>query len=312
MNIFKPVTNFFGRIVRDVKPKMPDLLMWGGVIGVVGGTGLLCKAMVTDVPEIMDNYRREKEHLENQYPETKLSAETRAEKKKKLRKLKLNTGLKIGKKAAPGAAVELLSLTGMCTSHHMMKKINTELAVTCVGLKAGWDQYRESVREEFGEETDDRLMHGYEEKTITEMAEDGTTVEKKIKVIGRDRNMPSQYARIFAYGEADGAERSADYNRQFLALQEQNMNCFFKANRRMMLNDVYDMLGIKRSVAGNHVGWVYDKNNPSGDNKINLRVQELQRENPDKPGEYETVFLIDPNVDGMMEQKAVALGLMDE
>ena len=312
MNILKPVTGAFSRAAGKIKPKMPGILMWGGLVGVGCGTVMLCKTMATDVPEILDHYRRKKQEIETNLPEAKLDTESRKEKKRQIRKLRLDTGLKIGKKAAPGAAIEALGLTSMCGSNHMLKKINAELSVVCVGLKTGWDKYREGVRKEFGEEADDRLMHGYEEKTVTETAEDGTVTEKKIKVVKKGADMPSIYARIFAYGEADGAERSEDYNRQFLKLQAENANLFFKANKKMMLNDLYDMLGIKRSVAGNHVGWIYDKNNPSGDNCIDLRVQEIYREDPDRPGEYETVFLIDPNVDGMMEEKAVALGLMDE
>ena len=93
-------------------------------------------------------------------------------------------------------------------------------------------------------------------------------------------------------------------------MQEKAANLYFRAHRKMMLNEVYEMLGIKKSVAGNHVGWIYDKNTPEGDNYIDFRIQEVYREREDGDG-WEKVYMIDPNVDGMVEEKMVRLGLMD-
>jgi hypothetical protein len=79
----------------------------------------------------------------------------------------------------------------------------------------------------------------------------------------------------------------------------------------MMLNEVYELFGIKPSIAGNRVGWVYDPANPSGDNQIKLRIQRVYREKDDGSGEWEQVIMINPNVDGMVEEKMVKLGLID-
>ena len=69
----------------------------------------------------------------------------------------------------------------------------------------------------------------------------------------------------------------------------------------MFLNEVYDLLGIQRTKAGNIVGWIYDPNNPehAGDNCIDFGIYDLY--NKDKRAfvnGYEKSILLDFNVDG--------------
>ena len=67
----------------------------------------------------------------------------------------------------------------------------------------------------------------------------------------------------------------------------------------MFLNDVYDMLGIPRTKAGQIVGWVYDEKSPVGDNFVDFGIY-----NPNSEAVrnfvngYERSILLDFNVDG--------------
>lgn len=296
------------RARTEITKKAPDLLMWGGVMGVLGGTAMACRATI-EAKEIFDNYKAEKHAIETGIRGTEDEVETR----KAIRKLQMQTGGQIAKAYAPAIVIEGLSLTGMCTSHQMMKKINTELGAVAAAYANGWAKYRENIRKEYGEEADQKAMYGYREEEIVEVNEDGEQETKKVKIFpAKAFGMPSPYARYFCYGEADGAEQSHTYNRQFLLQTQGLANAYLGANKMFMLNDLYDMLGYKRTIAGNRVGWARDKQDPSGDNYIDLRIQEIYREKEDKPGEWEKVFLIDPNVDGMVEEKLVQMGLMAE
>lgn len=287
-----------------VKDKAPDILMGIGVVGVVGGTVMAFKAGM-DIPAILEDYREKKAKILGETADDQVTAEQ----KKEIRSLKFHTGVAIGKKCAPAATVEVLSLTGMCTSHKMLKTINTELGAAYMGLYNGFAAYRQNVRNEYGEEADEKMLHGWREETVVEQDENGNSETKTIRIY--PHNMPSQYARYFCYGEASGAEKNIDYNERFAEIQETCANRYFRANRKMMLNEVYDLFGIKHSIAGNRVGWVYDPADPSGDNNINLRIQRVYREKDDGSGEWEQVIMIDPNVDGMVEEKMVRLGLID-
>jgi hypothetical protein len=59
-------------------------------------------------------------------------------------------------------------------------------------------------------------------------------------------------------------------NRFFLECQQNYANEMLKTQGYLFLNDVLDMLGIARTKAGHVVGWIYDKENPYGDNCVDF------------------------------------------
>ena len=67
----------------------------------------------------------------------------------------------------------------------------------------------------------------------------------------------------------------------------------------MFLNEVYDMLGIPKSKAGQVVGWVYDEENPVGDNYVDFGIYDLSKERVRRfVNGDERNILLDFNVDG--------------
>lgn len=287
------------RFYNRTNGKGPDALMWIGTGLVVAGTVIACKNSM-ELPALISEYKAEKARIE---------ATPQEEQKKEERKLKVRTAGKVLKLYALPAGMEFVGLVDMHSSNRTLKVVNTELMATCAGLSEGWRKYRKATIERFGKEADEEIMQGeWEEKEIPSDKPEETTEER----VHTGNGMPSPYARWFCFGEADGAERNADYNRRFLKNQEDLANTYLRANKKMYLNELYEMLGIRTSLAGNRVGWIYDKNAPSGDNRVKLRVQEYFREREDMPGEYEIAFLIDPNVEGVIDGKALAMGLIDE
>ena len=67
-----------------------------------------------------------------------------------------------------------------------------------------------------------------------------------------------------------GWSKSSEFNQMFLKQQQQYANELLRANGRLYLNDVYKMLGIPTTNAGQVVGWIYDENNPIGDNFVDF------------------------------------------
>ena len=72
----------------------------------------------------------------------------------------------------------------------------------------------------------------------------------------------SQYARFFDE-MCPTWSKDAESNLMFLRNQETYANDLLKAKGYLFLNEVYDMLGIPRTKAGQIVGWVYDAENPT-------------------------------------------------
>ena len=58
------------------------------------------------------------------------------------------------------------------------------------------------------------------------------------------------------------------------------------------------MLGIPRTKAGQVVGWIFDKDNPIGDNYVDFGL--LNTQNEDFVNGYKRSVLLDFNVDGMI------------
>lgn len=294
--------------------KATDILMWAGTGLVIGGTVWACKKTL-ELPEILEAHKTEKADIlaatvaedENGSSEEN----TKRFHRKELRKLRLRTTGKIVKLYALPATVEAIGLMDMHGANQTLKIVNTELTGTVAVLSTAIERIREGIREEGGEELEEKILHGgYEEKEVVKVDENGEEHVETMKIYKRGA-MPSPYARWFCFGEAEGAEESIEYNESFLEKQQQFLPSYLRFNRKVFLNDVYRMLGIKESVAGNHVGWVYDPQAPSGDNTIDLRIQKVCREKEGHPGEWEIVFLIDPNVDGEIEAKALKLGYLD-
>ena len=92
-------------------------------------------------------------------------------------------------------------------------------------------------------------------------------------------------------------DRSRDMNVFFLKFTQDYFNDLLKLRGHLFLNEVYDRLGIPRRAIGQCVGWIYDENNPNGDNFVDLDIFN-ERNNND-----ENVFILDPNVDGYILDK---------
>ena len=75
------------------------------------------------------------------------------------------------------------------------------------------------------------------------------------------------------------------------------------------MNEVYDMLGIPRTKAGQIVGWIYDEECPNGDNVIDFGIYESNKATRDFVNGYERTILLDFNVDGPILDKFWMLGL---
>jgi len=122
------------------------------------------------------------------------------------------------------------------------------------------------------------------------------TVKKVVKVA--DVDGISDYARFYDDG-CEGWTKDPELNLSFLRAQQQYANDKLVANGHLFLNEVYDMLGIPRTKAGQVVGWVYDLSNTEADNYVDFGLYDATKEKTrDFVNGYERTILLDFNVDG--------------
>lgn len=120
-------------------------------------------------------------------------------------------------------------------------------------------------------------------------------VEKPKVEIKPDREALSIYARFFDAG-CPGWDKNSEHNLLFLKQQQNFANDLLKVQGYLLLNDVYDMLGIPRSKTGQVVGWIYDKEHPVGDNHVDFGI--YSDRNQEFVNGYNNSPLLDFNVDG--------------
>lgn len=93
-----------------------------------------------------------------------------------------------------------------------------------------------------------------------------------------------------------GWTKDPEFNLMFLRQVQSNMNNLLRAQGFVFLNDVYKALRIKLTSAGQVVGWIYDEQNPIGDNFIDFGL--MEEHNSDFINGLTTDALLDFNIDG--------------
>ncbi|MBQ8707855.1 MAG: hypothetical protein IJ523_07200 [Succinivibrionaceae bacterium] len=303
------VKNLANKGKLTMKQHSPEILVVTGIVGVVVSAVMACKA-TRKLDPVLEAHKQSAEAVHKKYAAGK---DDHAE-KRELTGVYLKTGVGIVKLYGPSVTIGALSIAGILTGNNILRKRNMALAAAYATIDASYKQYRGRVIEKFGEEVDKELRFGSHQEKIEVVETDENGKEKKVKkditVMGSGL---SDYARYFCVGEAKAAEPNSDYNAFFLKAQEELANHMLRANCFLFLNDVYDMLGIDKSIAGQAVGWVYDKNaDDHGDNYVDFGIQEVYRKRSDNPEDYEKVFLLDFNVDGNILDHAQNKGLITD
>lgn len=283
------------------KKHSPEIMVVAGVVGVVTSTVMACKA-TTKVNDILEETKKQVDDVHNVLESENVPVEeyTNEDAKKDLAIIYTQTGVKLIKLYGPAVLVGALSITGILASHHILKKRNVALTAAYATIDRSFKEYRGRVVERFGKELDRELRYNIKAQEIEEVTvdKDGKeTVEKKtINVV--DPNMYSDYARIFDNGST-GWTKDPEYNLMFLKSQQNYANDKLKAQGYLFLNDVYDMLGIPRTKAGQIVGWVYDPDNTVGDNFVDFGIYDIYNEKAcDFVNGRERSIVLDFNVDG--------------
>ena len=290
----------------NVKKHSPEILIVAGIAGVVTSAVMACKA-TTKVNEVLAETKENINKVHDVMADQGIS-EKEYSKEDSARDLAIiygKAGVKLVKLYGPAVALGGLSLTAIVCSNNILRKRNVALAAAYTAIDTSYKQYRSRVIEKFGENVDREMKYGIkavqiEEKTVDENGKK-KTVKKTVEVVNPYDY--SDYARFFDVGNPNW-EKDSEYNLMFLKRQQAYANDKLKANGYLFLNEVYDMLGIPKSKAGQVVGWIYDPENGTGDNYVDFGIYNVNREAArDFVNGYERTILLDFNVDGNIWEK---------
>lgn len=239
-----------------LKKHLPEILVIGGGASVIGGTVLACKTTL-DVAEIVAEPIEETDDEEL------------------MRKEAVKKGATIAVKYLPAAGL----VGGGVAMLVSAKSIEHRRFTAALGLystvSASFNEYRERVIAEGGEEMDKRFLNGAETMTIEtlEESENGKKPKKHKTEVTVFTGGENPLHRIFdEYNAPMDWKENLNANLFFLECQERVLNQRLKAEKRIFLSDVYKAIGFDYHEAGQFLGWLADDIEGCGDGYISFGI----------------------------------------
>lgn len=281
----------------------PTIFVVTGVVGLIGAGVLACRStlkvegVIDRAKEQLDDVHYCEERLKGQGPEPEYSSKDAQHDKAVVY---ARTGLELARLYGPSILLGAGSVILILSSHRMMEQRNTALIGAYEMAAAGFKQYRNHIREEYGEDADRRALYGLTTEKIEVEKEDKSGKKRKGKeeIEVFDPNSISRYAVFFDEGSTQW-EPNPEYNKAFVIGMQNTANDLLHANGYLFLNTVYRLLGLPETSEGQLVGWMMGK----GDDFVDFGIYDdayLRTEKRDFVNGFEPSILLDFNVDGVI------------
>lgn len=276
------VTRSLHKVGFKLKKHSPEILAVVGVVGTVASVVMACKATLK-VNDIIDEAKDVVETIHEGVEQEMHTADgelyTQEDANKDLAIVYVQTGWKFVKLYGPAVALGIASVGCMLASNNILRKRNAALAAAFTAVDTSFKEYRGRVIDRFGKDLDRELRYNIKAKEIEERVvdEEGneTTVTKTVEVM--DPNNHSLYSVIFCEGN-QGWTRNAELNKLFLISQQNQANDKLKSQGFLTLNEVYEMLGYRKTAYGQIAGWVWTEDSTAGDNYVDFGLFDIYNE----------------------------------
>ena len=221
------------------------------------------------------------------------------------------------------AATGLWMAGGYCIhkSHGIEKATNVALTNTITAMAASTIAYRERWKDKVGDDEEKKIFFDEKTEEVETVDENGKKKKIKVKTSTIDPNASTavyfdQYCSWMAddHGDIDLDIRTV---KNVMAMKNQQ----FKGDpeRTLFINEMYDALGEfminkygqrvnYRCACGQNVGWLYDPENPIGDNSIYITITKTHRRLDD--GRVIPTLRLEFNHDGNILKAAKERGLL--
>ena len=245
-----------GRAGLLLRKKSPEILLVCGCVGLVVATVKTYQA-VSKAEFVLDTAKDKLDKIKEAKELNNPEVYNDQDYAKDLAITYVQTGVDYVKLFGPPVALGALSVSCIFGSHNIMRKRNIALMAAYRALGETFNTYRGRVIDEFGEDKDRQFRTGVHAETVTfsEVDADGKKIKGKKTVETVNPSEISQYARFFDRNNINWSE-DAHTRLTFLKCQQNYANDRLQGTGHVFLNEVYDMLGLKRSTAGAVVGWV--------------------------------------------------------
>ena len=277
VDILNKASRTFYKVGFTLKKHSPTILAVAGTVGVVTSGVMACKA-TTKLSTILEEHEENVEKIHDYADEHGYSEDyTEKDGKKDITIVYTQTGIKLVKLYAPAVALGTISIAAMLGSNHILRKRNIALTAAYTTIERSFKSYRNRVIDRFGEKLDEELLYNIKTKDVEETVvdEDGKekTTKKTVDII--DINDIEDYSRLFYEGNP-GWDPDPRFTMMCLKEQQRYANKLLKKRGYLFLNEVYKMLGFSIIPEGQYIGWIYDEENPIGDNRVDFGLLDTE------------------------------------
>lgn len=277
-----------GRALLHTQKNSPALMFGAGIVGIVG-TVVLASRATLKLEGRLESAQSDLADV-NSLKHSGYSDKDRNQDKAIIySKLVMD----VAKGYGPAFILGTVSIASLTGSHVVLTRRNAGAVAAYKAVDKAFSEYRERVLKDVGPEKE--REYAFEMEACEIDSDDGKSKRKTddvVRVSGR-----SKYSRFFEQSNQNWSPQP-EYNMLFLRCQQNYANDRFHAKGHLMLNDVYDLLGMERTKEGCVVGWVLD----NGDNYVDFGI--FDGHNMDKFYDFVTGkeggIWLDFNVDGLV------------
>lgn len=252
-----------GKHGRALQKCSPQILLGVGVIGVVG-TIIWASYESTKLGETLDECADRMDEVKTP-PDEWIDAEDGefVPDSKEIGKVYLANAWSIMRLYVGPAFLGVASIALIVESHHILNLRYLSSVAAYETVDQAFEEYRGRVREDLGEDADLQYRYGWKEETIEREVEGKNgkkkVVEETVRTLDKD-NITGEFARFFDETCMPYWSEDPEKNLLFLKMQQQTANDRLRMQESLLLNEVFDMLGLPRTTEGATCGWIRNKN----------------------------------------------------
>ena len=269
----------FSALAMSLKKRAPQILIVTGVAGGVAAAVIACKK-TRKIDEVIEKNKKDIEELHqviNHSPVDTIKTYT-------------TCGLRFVRHYAVPLAIGAASVVMIFGGAAIFKKRIATLAAAYAALEASYNKYRERIKA-IDPELDKKAILGVTEKEAEKKNLPATMKEEAV----------NPYVYIWDDSSeqfSKDSELALSFNRMKITSIESYFTALLRAKGYVFLNDILDRLDIKQTKAGQFCGWVWEKDNESGDNDIRISVTEREQSSVYDPDKKITALVLEFNCDG--------------
>lgn len=298
------VTQKIAKIGFLAKKHSPEILLVVGIAAVVGGTILACKATLK-AKDIVDKYNGDLDAIDHATETAEMDSTvvyTNGDREKDTNIAKVQTAVGLLKAYAIPTILVVAGVTCLVSSHKILKGRQLAILAAYKSLEELLSVYRKRVKEEIGEDKENECFIGA--KNIgskifnVKNAETGEEETQNCNTYDLS-NVGGIYHRIF---DANNPRWSSfpGYNATFCKCVENTANNELRMKGFVILGDVLDKLGYKRTPESLITGWRL--NAETGDGFVDFGLEKEINRAAMKAGQDHEIVL-EFNIDGTIWDK---------